>query len=79
LLAEFDSALKCRGKRGAKQGATVAEGQLLAGLKHGTTGSILGSLAKLADIGDGLLQGDPMGRVVILDGQRRHPGTSLFV
>jgi hypothetical protein len=79
LLAEGDPALQRRGERGAEQGAAVAEGELLAGLQDGPGRGVVGGLVKLGDVGDGLLQRDPMRFVAVFDGQRRHLGTSVFV
>jgi hypothetical protein len=78
LLVGVDAPLEGGGEGVAEQGASLVEGELLAGVEDGARGGVLGDLVEVADVGDGLLQGEAFGVVTVFDGQSRHRKSSLI-
>jgi hypothetical protein len=67
LLRRVDAALQGGGQCVAQQGAAPGEGGLLAGGQDSAVWGVGGDAAELADEGDGLLQGEPLGVVAALN------------
>src|SRR5262249_59308112 len=75
-LSRSHAALQRGGQGAPEQGAPVLEGDLLAGGQDGAVRGGGGEVAELADEGDGLLRGEPLGLVWALNRQRNHPQPS---
>ena len=76
MLGRGDALLHSGGEGLAQEGTAVAEGGLFAGGEDVAVGGGGGELVELADKGDGLLDGQPLGVVPARDGQGNHAGPS---
>jgi hypothetical protein len=76
LLGARHALLHGRGQGVAEQGAAVGEGGLLAGGEDLAVGGGSGEVVELADEGDSLLDGQPLGAVPAGNGQGNHVGPS---
>ncbi len=67
FFTDINATFQRNGERRVEQGATTAESQLLARVKNGAVGGVVGNLAELGDLGDRLLQGHTTALITVFD------------